>query len=83
LRELFGNGGAVILDTDPAINDGKNDGQTCIIQGTHDTNTVTINDGDNVELSSGVDMTLGKGDTLMITWDAGESTWYEISRSNN
>ena len=83
IERVVGNGGAVILDTDPAINDGKNDGQTCIIQGTHDTNTVTINDGDNVELSSGVDMTLGKGDTLMVTWDSGESTWYEISRSDN
>lgn len=83
VERVVGNGGAVVLDADPAINDGENESQTCIIQGTHDTNTVLITDGLGVELAGGVDFTLGKGDTLMITWDDDEDTWYEISRSDN
>jgi hypothetical protein len=83
LARVVGDGGAAVLDTDPAVNDGSYDGQTCVIQGTHDTNTVQIADNVNIQLDGGTAFTMGKGDMLHIVWDSGDSDWYEISRSNN
>lgn len=83
IMRIVGDGGATLLDTDPAISDGLTDGQTCIIEGTSDTNTVTIADGNNIEFDGGVNFIMGIGDTLWIHWDSGDSTWYEISRSDN
>ena len=80
---IAGDGGATVLDTDPAIDDGTYDGQTLIIQGTHDTNTVQIADACNTALSGNVDFTLGLGDTLSLVWDAGSSIWFETGRSDN
>lgn len=75
--------GAVVLDTAPAIEDGFEDGQKIIIQGTHDTNTVQIADNCNCQLAGGIAMTLGKGDTIQLIWDSGDSEWYEITRGDN
>jgi hypothetical protein len=83
ITRVVGSGGAVLLDTDPAMVDGVADGQTCILQGTSDANTVQIADGNNIELNQGVDFTMGIGDTLWAIWDSGDSTWYETSRSDN
>lgn len=83
VTRVSGSAGGSTLDVDPAIADGYTDGYACVIQGTVDADWVEINDGDNVELAGGVDARLGKGDTLSIIWDTGESTWYETSRSNN
>jgi len=83
LNRVVGDGGAVVLDTAPAIADGAYDGQLCMIQGTDDTNTVQVADNVNVQLAGGVAFTLGKGDTLTVVWDSGDSDWYEISRSDN
>lgn len=80
---VIGDGGAVVLDTDPAISDGSADGQRVLIQGTSDANTVQIADACNTGLSGGQAMTLGQGDTIELIWDSGDSLWYEISRSNN
>ncbi|RLA02964.1 MAG: hypothetical protein DRQ47_06005 [Gammaproteobacteria bacterium] len=80
---VAGDGGAAVLDVDPAIEDGVEDGQIVIIQGTHDTNTVQIVDAVNTQLAAAAAMTLGKGDSLYLAWDSGESNWYEISRSDN
>lgn len=80
---VAGNGAAVTLDTDPAIADGSYDGQWIVIKGTHDTNTVTIADACNTRLQGGTSVTLGLGDTLFVMWDAGDSLWDEVSRSDN
>lgn len=80
---VVGDGGAALLDTDPAIADGAADGQYLIIQGTHDTNTVEIANAVNTQLAGSASMVLGKGDTLTLIWDAGESLWLETSRSAN
>ena len=72
-----------MLDTDPAINDGTEDGQFCILQGTADGNLVTVHDAVNTQLAAGGSMALGIGDTLTVIWDAGESLWMEVSRSDN
>lgn len=83
IMRVYGNGGAVTLDTAPAIADGVSDGQTVIIQGTNDTNTVTIVDNVNVQLASGASWVGGKGDVLEVMWSSTDSDWYEISRSDN
>ena len=80
---VAGDGGAALLDTDPAVEDGVADGQEVIIQGTHDTNTVAIADACNTALAGAVTATLGAGDTLYLIWDSGDSLWYEVSRSDN
>ena len=80
---VAGDGAAAVLDTDPAIEDGAADGQMVIIQGTSDANTVQIADACNTALAGGVAFTLGQNDTLQLIWDAGESLWAEVSRSDN
>lgn len=83
INRVVGNGGAVVLDTDPAIADGSADGQFIIIQGTSDSNTVQIADAVNTQLAGGVAFTLGLGDTMQFIWDSGMSLWLEVSRSDN
>lgn len=55
-------------------------GRILIIEGTNDTNTVTIADGGNVKLTAS-SRTLGAGDTLMLIWNG--SDWLEVSFSDN
>ena len=70
IERIGGNGGAVLLDLAPAISDGATDGQTVILQGTHETNTVTIADNVNTQLAGGVSMELGDNDILALMWDS-------------
>ena len=44
IMRVAGNGGAIDITADPQIAAGT-DGQVVIIQGTHDTNTITLDDG--------------------------------------
>lgn len=82
-----GNAGAVTVSATPSIAAGQ-DGQIIIIQGDSDINTVTLDDeattpGSTLELAGGVSAVLGKGDILILTYDSGDTKWYEICRSNN
>jgi len=84
-----GSGGAVTVTATPSIaTTGLQDGQIVIIQGDSDTNTLKLQDeaqlaSSGLALTAGTDFTLGKGDTLTLTWDAGDSKFYELSRSDN
>lgn len=80
---VVGSGGAVTLDVAPAISDGEGNGEILIIQGTSDTNTVTIVDNCNVQLDGGTSWVGGKGDKLIVQWDPDDSDWYELGRTNN
>jgi len=80
---VAGDAGAAVLDTDPAIEDGASDGQIVIIQGTHDTNTVTIADAVNTANPGGVSCVLGANDTISYMWDSGESLWVATSQCND
>lgn len=80
---VVGNGGAVVLDTDPAIADGIADGQRLLIHGTNDTNTVEIANACNTKTAGGLSFVVGLDDTIEFIWDLGQSVWVEISRSNN
>jgi len=82
VMRVVGDGGAVVLDTSPSVNDGEYDGQEVVIQGTSDVNTVQITDNTNVQLDEDTAVTLGKGDTLHLLWDSGDSDWYELGRSD-
>jgi hypothetical protein len=79
--KIGGDGGAAVLDTDPAIQDGQEDGQILILEGTNDVNTVTIDDGSNTAMAG--DMTLGNRDTISYIWDNSSGLWVETARSNN
>jgi hypothetical protein len=80
---VAGNGGAVVLDTDPAISNGTYDTEEIVIEGTSDTNTVEIADGCNTALAGGASMVLGQYDILRLRWNSSASLWVELSRSNN
>ena len=84
---IQGSGGAVTVTATPNIADGI-DGQILILQGISDTNLLTLQDAGNLansglQLSGGIDFTLGQGDTINLIYDAGDDTWYEVSRSDN
>ena len=87
VTQVSGSGGAVTLTSTPTIADGAN-GQMVILVGTDDTNTLTVQDdsnlaGSNLQLSGGIDFTLGQGDTLQLLYHSDTGDWVEISRSNN
>ena len=79
-HRVQGTSGAVTLDATTAITDGEKDGQTLLLKGTNDTNTVTINDGANTAMNGNV--TLAKGDVIEFVWDDTSSEWVERSRTN-
>ncbi|MBP7209562.1 MAG: hypothetical protein KBA02_00035 [Paludibacteraceae bacterium] len=84
---VAGSGGAVTVSATPSIVDSY-DGAIIIICGTDDTNTVTLQDESNLansglQLNTAANCTLGKGDTLQLTYNSTDDKWYEISRSNN
>lgn len=79
LRVIGGDADA----TGVGLEDGTIDGQRLLLQGVNDSNLVTLTDNTNCQLSGGNNFSLGKGDTIELIWDAGDSDWYELSRSDN
>lgn len=84
---VVGNGGAVTLTATPTITNPAADGQLLIIQGTDNTNTVTLQDegglaGTTLELGAAT-RALGLGDTIGLLWDAATAKWYELFFSAN
>jgi len=75
---VVGNGGAVIANANTPIAAGKAAGDILILEGTDNTNTVTIPDsGVNLEAARA----LGQYDTLKLIWNG--SRWIEIGYVNN
>lgn len=70
---------AVTLGSTTSITDGYFPGQLLIIEGTSDTNTVTINDNTNTKMAGNI--TLGLNDTISFIWNG--SDWVETSRVNS
>nr|MDD5456834.1 hypothetical protein [Candidatus Margulisiibacteriota bacterium] len=79
---IQGNGGAVDITAVPQIAAGS-DGQLLILKGCSDTNTVKIDTNNGVRLNGGISFTMGKGDILQLIYDAADTVWYEVSRSDN
>lgn len=80
VHRVAGSGGAVTLDTTTAIASGNKDGQLLILEGTSDTNTVTIQSGANVQLNG--DVVLAQDDKISLRWDATRGDWIEIGRNS-
>lgn len=79
---VVGSGGAVTSTAAPTIADGV-DGQVLIVEGTHDTNTITLSDvgtlpSSNLRLGD-TTRVLAKGETLTLMFDGTDSLWYELS----
>lgn len=70
---------AVTLSASTALGDGTTDGEVVILQGTSDTNTVTILNGANTSLNGHA--MLGEDQILQLRWDASAGNWVEIGRS--
>lgn len=74
-------GGAVTLTSNPSIADGIN-GQQLILRGSSATDTITITDGNGVQLNGNV--TLGLNDTITLYYDGLiTNDWIELTRSLN
>jgi len=77
---LLNPAASVTLNATTAIANGSTIGDVLILEGTSDSQTVTINDAANTNLAA-ASRTLGNDDTLMLLWNG--SSWIEISFSNN
>ena len=78
---IQGTSGPVTLHADLALADGATDGNLIYLQGTSDTNTVTVPDDSNTSMPGG-DCTLHASDLLVLMWDSTSSSWIEMSRNN-
>lgn len=74
-----GNGGAVDITANPQIANGSNEGQFLILAGSSDTNRVTLNEGDGLNLNEGQTISLGLDDYIMLIYR--NSEWHELTRS--
>jgi hypothetical protein len=72
--------GPVTLSLSTAIASGSTVGTILILQGMNNINTVTINDGANVQLAL-LSRTLGIDDTLTLIWNG--TDWIEVAFANN
>lgn len=71
-------GGALTLTANPPVADGVN-GQLLILRGSSATDTITITDGNGMQLNGNV--TLGLNDTIMLYYDGLiTNDWIEITR---
>ena len=68
-------------DGTTAIADGTNTGQVIILEGTDNTNTITIQNAANVRLAGAANITLGQYDTVTLVFNG--TDWVEVCRSNN
>ena len=75
-----GSGDAVTITANPQIVGGVR-GDILSLKGNSDTNTLRINNGNSIALTGGVGWTLGKDDTLVLSYDG--TTWRETSRNEN
>lgn len=89
VMRLAGAGGPVTLTSTPNLQtSGIADGQVEILQGTNDTDTVTVQDENNLpdsglHLQNGRNMTLGKNDILELLFNATDGVWIELRRVDN
>lgn len=75
--QVIGSPGAVDITANPQIS-ATVKGDVLIIEGTSDSSTVKLDDGNGVQLSNGLSFTLGDGDVIGLTYDG--SNWIENFR---
>lgn len=80
---VVGNGGPVTMTSTPTVTLGTVDGELCLMMGTHDTNTVTVQDNGSLAGSmlrlGAASRALGAGDSLLLSWDATLGFWTEVA----
>ena len=84
-QRVVGSGGPIVSTAVPTVADGFGDGQILIIQGTDNSNTVTVQDesalaSSNLKLNARTRL-LAAGDLLVLVYDSTASLWYEVSFS--
>lgn len=89
LVPVGGSGGAVTLTSTPSLQiSGVGAWHLVIVIGISDTNTVTVQDATNLgssalHLQYARNYTLGKNDCLGLLFNATDSVWIELFRSEN
>lgn len=82
LRIQSSTAGDTNITANPQVANGLFDGQQLHFIGQDDTKTVTFDDGAGLKLAGGLSVTLGEGDSLVLTWDDGLSLWVEDYRTD-
>jgi hypothetical protein len=85
---VVGDSGPVVSTATPFLASPAVDGVCVKLQGTNETNTVTIQDdsviaGSELQLSHNQSFILGKGDMIELCYDLDDDDWYENGRSDN
>ncbi len=75
---IAGNGAAITVTKNPQIAVGTAVGQELILEGCHNTNTVTINNGTGLILNG--TCVLKSGSIIYLIWNG--SAWAEVSRND-
>lgn len=78
LQFVEGSAGPVVITVNPQISAGDFTGQELILQGTDDTNTVTIANGNGLELNGSCP--LRNGSRIQLIWDG--TVWGEVARND-
>jgi hypothetical protein len=73
---IEGSGGAVNITANPQISAGAFVGQCIVLIGRSDTNTVTLDDGDGLDLNGTIELFLNT--IIELIWSG--TTWLEKSR---
>lgn len=76
MQLLHGSPGAVVISANPQISPGTMIGQTLMLCGADDTNTVTLTNGNGLSMNG--DIILGLDDVIMYFWDT--VNWIEMFR---
>lgn len=79
---VVGDGGPVVISAIPQIGYGQ-DNQHLTLEGTDDSNTVTISTGNGVKTAGGAAFTLKQHYTLVLYFNKKDKVWIEKSRSAN
>jgi len=80
IRVQSSTAGDVNITKNPQINSGF-DGQRINIEGSDAAKTVTLDDGDGLQLTGGTSITLAEGDTISFHYNLTKNLWIENTRS--
>lgn len=79
---LIAQTAAIDITSNPQIAAGFY-GQEIMIIGNSDANTLTLDDGNGLQLAGGASMVLGLNDVIVLKYNTWSAVWFEISRSDN
>lgn len=80
IQYVAGSGGAVDITANPQISAGTTNGDKITIIGTHNTNTVTLDNGTGLSLNGSC--VLAAGSSITLIWSAVNTLWIEESRND-